>query len=138
MSDDKSHPIVDASGVTRMSNNLVAEQTTSSSAVRPFHVNFSDADLEDMRKRIKATRWPSRETVKDDSQGVPLDVLAGPATYWGTDYDWRKCEAKLNALPQCITEIDGSTFISFTFAPNMKMRCRLSSRTGGPARSSSS
>jgi pimeloyl-ACP methyl ester carboxylesterase len=86
----------------------VAQQTpTSSPAVRPFQVTYSDADLDELRRRIKATRWPDGETVKDDSQGVPLEMLQGLATYWATDYDWRKCEAKLNALPEYITQIDG-------------------------------
>jgi pimeloyl-ACP methyl ester carboxylesterase len=86
----------------------VAEETVSDpTAIRPFRVNFSDADLDDLRKRIEATRWPDRETVKDNSQGVPLEMLQGLATYWATDYDWRKCEAKLNALPEYVTEIDG-------------------------------
>jgi pimeloyl-ACP methyl ester carboxylesterase len=86
----------------------VAQQPfTSSPAVRPFHVNFPDADLDDLRRRIKATRWPDRETVNDDSQGVPLEMLQGLANYWATDYDWRKCEAKLNALPEYVTQIDG-------------------------------
>ena len=77
---------------------------TSSSAIRPFHVSFPDSTLDDMRKRIKATRWPDRETVNDDSQGVPLAMIQGLAAYWATDYDWRKCEAKLNALPKFITD----------------------------------
>jgi pimeloyl-ACP methyl ester carboxylesterase len=86
----------------------VAQQTGSGdTAIRPFQVNFSDADLDELRKRINATRWPDRETVQDSSQGVPLAMLQGLATYWATDYDWRKCEAKLNALPQHITQIDG-------------------------------
>ena len=86
----------------------VAQQTsTSSPAVRPFHVNYPDADLDDLRRRIKATRWPDRETVKNDSQGVPPEMLQGLATYWATDYDWRKCEAKLNAFPEYVTQIDG-------------------------------
>jgi pimeloyl-ACP methyl ester carboxylesterase len=86
----------------------VAQQTVSDGAtIRSFRVSFSDADLDEMRKRIKATRWPDRETVQDNSQGVPLEMLQGLATYWATDYDWRKCEAKLNALPQYVTEIDG-------------------------------
>src|SRR5579883_1969572 len=86
----------------------VAQQaSTSSSAVRPFHVNFSDADLDDLRRRIKATRWPDRETVNDDSQGVPLEMLQGLASYWATGYDWRQCEAKLNSLPMFVTTIDG-------------------------------
>jgi pimeloyl-ACP methyl ester carboxylesterase len=81
----------------------VGDQT----AVRPFHVGFPDADLTDLRRRIDATRWPERETVSDDSQGVPLTTMQELARYWATDYDWRKCEAKLNALPNFITEIDG-------------------------------
>ena len=86
----------------------VAQQTISDgTAIRPFRVNFPDADLDELRKRINATRWPDRETVSDNSQGVPLEMLQALATYWATDYDWRKCEAKLNALPQYITEIDG-------------------------------
>ena len=76
-------------------------------AIRPFPVGFSEAELADLRKRISATRWPERETVTDDSQGVPLETMQELAQYWATDYDWRKCEAKLNALPNFITEIDG-------------------------------
>jgi pimeloyl-ACP methyl ester carboxylesterase len=78
-----------------------------STAVRPFEVAFPDEELSDLRRRINATRWPERETVADDSQGVPLALMQELARYWGTDYDWRPCEAKLNALPQFITEIDG-------------------------------
>ncbi|MBV9456212.1 MAG: alpha/beta fold hydrolase, partial [Bradyrhizobium sp.] len=76
-------------------------------AIRPFHVNFPEAELTELRRRIGATRWPDRETVTDESQGVPLATVQELARYWGTDYDWRKCEAKLNALPQFITEVDG-------------------------------
>ena len=75
--------------------------------IRPFHVNVPEADLAELRRRINATRWPERETVADDSQGVPLATMQELARYWGTNYDWRKCEAKLNALPQFTTEIDG-------------------------------
>ena len=81
--------------------------STSSDAVRPFKVNVPEAELAELRKRINATRWPERETVTDDSQGVPLAMIQELARYWATDYDWRKCEAKLNALPQFITEVDG-------------------------------
>ena len=77
------------------------------SAVRPFRVDFPETELTELRRRINATRWPERETVTDDSQGVPLAMMQELARYWGTDYDWRKCEAKLNALPNFITEIDG-------------------------------
>jgi pimeloyl-ACP methyl ester carboxylesterase len=86
----------------------VAQQTVGDTTpIRPFRVSFSDADLDDLRKRIKATRWPDRETVSDSSQGVPLEMIQSLATYWATEYDWRKCEAKLNALPEFVTEIDG-------------------------------
>jgi len=78
-----------------------------SEAVRPFHVHFSDGELADLKRRIAATRWPEKETVADQSQGVQLATVQKLARYWGADYDWRKCEAKLNALPQFITEIDG-------------------------------
>jgi pimeloyl-ACP methyl ester carboxylesterase len=70
-------------------------------------VNVSEAELTDLRRRIEATRWPEKETVTDTSQGVPLAPLQDLARHWATDYDWRKCEAKLSALPQFITEIDG-------------------------------
>jgi pimeloyl-ACP methyl ester carboxylesterase len=76
-------------------------------AVRPFRVDIPQEDLDDLRRRIAATQWPEKETVDDSSQGVPLAMIQELARYWATDYDWRKCEAKLNALPQFITEIDG-------------------------------
>src|SRR5215204_4245328 len=75
--------------------------------IRPFHVDIPDEALEDLRRRIAATNWPEKETVADQSQGVPLAMIQKLARYWMTDYDWRKCEARLNALPQFITEIDG-------------------------------
>ncbi len=75
--------------------------------IRPFSVNVSEATLTEMRRRISATNWPDRETVDDTSQGVPLAMMRGLAGYWATDYDWRKCETKLNALPQFLTQIDG-------------------------------
>jgi pimeloyl-ACP methyl ester carboxylesterase len=76
-------------------------------AIRPFHVTVPESELAELRRRINATKWPERETVTDASQGVQLETTQALARYWGTDYDWRKCEAKLNALPQFITEIDG-------------------------------
>src|SRR5258706_1914693 len=76
-------------------------------AIRPFHVHFPDEALADLKHRIAATRWPDREIVADQSQGVQLATVQKLARYWGTDYDWRKCEAKLNSLPQFITNIDG-------------------------------
>jgi pimeloyl-ACP methyl ester carboxylesterase len=75
--------------------------------VRPFRVEFPEADLTDLRRRINATRWPERETVADDSQGVRLAMMQELAAYWGTGYDWRQCEEKLNDLPNFVTEIDG-------------------------------
>jgi pimeloyl-ACP methyl ester carboxylesterase len=76
-------------------------------AIRPFAVDVPEADLEDLRARIAATRWPEKETVEDDSQGVPLALMQDLARYWQSEYDWRRCEAQLNALPNFITEIDG-------------------------------
>ncbi len=75
--------------------------------IRSFHVEVPDEALDDLRRRIAATQWPERETVGDDSQGVPLAAMQKLARYWATDYDWRECEARLNALPQFVTEIDG-------------------------------
>src|SRR5688572_20182002 len=74
---------------------------------RPFHVEIPEDDIADLRRRIGATRWPERETVADDSQGVRLQVMRQLIRYWGTDYDFRRVEARLNALPQFLTEIDG-------------------------------
>jgi pimeloyl-ACP methyl ester carboxylesterase len=76
-------------------------------AIRPFHISFPEEALVDLRRRIAATRWPERETVTDPSQGVQLATVQKLARYWQTDYDWRKIEAKVNALPQFVTEIDG-------------------------------
>jgi pimeloyl-ACP methyl ester carboxylesterase len=76
-------------------------------AIRPFIVDIPEDQVEDLRRRIATTQWPERETVDDSSQGVPLETMQELARYWATDYDWRKLEAKLNALPQFMTEIDG-------------------------------
>jgi pimeloyl-ACP methyl ester carboxylesterase len=80
---------------------------TEDTSIRPFRVNVPEEALADLRRRIKATQWPEKETVADLSQGVPLAAMQDLASYWATDYDWRKVEAKLNALPQFITNIDG-------------------------------
>jgi pimeloyl-ACP methyl ester carboxylesterase len=80
-------------------------ETTSD--IRPFQVDIPDEALDDLRRRVAATNWPERETVADQSQGVPLAMIQQLARYWMTDYDWRTCEGRLNALPQFITEIDG-------------------------------
>jgi pimeloyl-ACP methyl ester carboxylesterase len=82
-------------------------QSAGKEAIRPFRVNFPEAKLVDLRRRIAATQWPEKETVNDSSQGVPLTTMQELARYWMTDYDWRKVEVKLNALPQFITNIDG-------------------------------
>jgi pimeloyl-ACP methyl ester carboxylesterase len=79
----------------------------SEQALRPFQVSVPEAELTELRRRINATKWPERETVTDASQGVQLATMQALARYWATDYDWRKIEAKMNALPQFITEIDG-------------------------------
>src|ERR1700726_2126818 len=85
-----------------------ATQRSSEQAIRPFPVaSVPDAELTDLRKRINATKWPERETVADATQGVQLATIQALARYWGTDYDWRKCEARLNALPNFVTTIDG-------------------------------
>jgi len=76
-------------------------------AIRPFHVDVPEKALVDLRQRIAATRWPDRETVTDRSQGAQLAKIQALVRYWGTGYDWRKAEAKLNALPQFVTKIDG-------------------------------
>jgi pimeloyl-ACP methyl ester carboxylesterase len=81
--------------------------TSGNTDIRPFNVNVPEAELTELLRRINATRWPSKELVADRSQGVQLATLQALASYWATDYDWRKVEAKLNALPQFITEIDG-------------------------------
>jgi hypothetical protein len=77
------------------------------SGIRPFRVSFPEEDLVELGRRIQATRWPEPETVDDDSQGVPLATMQALARHWAADDDWRRCEAKLNALPQFTTELDG-------------------------------
>ena len=76
-------------------------------SMQPFRVNVPDEELAELRRRIAATRWPSKELVGDRSQGVQLTTIQELARYWATDYDWRKCEARLNALPQFKAEVDG-------------------------------
>src|SRR6266550_1291194 len=91
------------SGATQPASGQIADKT----AIRPFQFNFPDAELADLRRRVNATRWPERELVTDASQGVQLATIQKLARYWGTEYDWRKGEAKLKAVPHFITEIDG-------------------------------
>src|SRR6478672_9888891 len=75
--------------------------------IRPFHVTFPDADLAELRRRVRATRWPDRETVADASQGVQLATMQKLAAYWAAEHDWRKVESRLNAVPNFMTTIDG-------------------------------
>jgi pimeloyl-ACP methyl ester carboxylesterase len=86
---------------------VTTEASVGGQTVRPFHIEVPEADLVELRRRIAATRWPSKELVDDRSQGVQSATLQELARYWTTDYDWRRCEASLNALPQFTTEIDG-------------------------------
>src|SRR5713101_8254646 len=83
------------------------EKTADKNAIRPFHVNVPEAELTELHRRINSTKWPERELVADATQGVQLATVQALARYWGTEYDWRKVEVRLNALPQFITEIDG-------------------------------
>ena len=100
-------------GALALSTSAGQAQTTtpagllSSDLIRPYHIKISEAALTDLKRRIKDTRWPDKETVNDDTQGVQLATMQKLAGYWGTSYDWRKVEARLNALPQFVTKIDG-------------------------------
>jgi pimeloyl-ACP methyl ester carboxylesterase len=94
--------------ITTIASQESSTTATDNDALRPFQkVNVPEAELTELRRRINNTRWPERETVTDATQGVQLATTQALARYWGTEYDWRKCEARLNALPQFITEIDG-------------------------------
>ena len=86
---------------------MTQAMTTSMVGIRPFKVSFPNEDVMDLRKRVKATRWPDRETVNDETQGVRLATMQKLAQYWANEHDWSKCEAKLNSFPNHITEIDG-------------------------------
>ena len=113
-----------------------AEESTA--AIRPFQVNVPDAELADLRQAIAATRWPEAETVHGLLAGRAARNDEKLANYWATEYDWRKVEARLNALPNFITEIDGLDIHFIHVRSKHEMRCRSSLRTAGPARSSSS
>jgi pimeloyl-ACP methyl ester carboxylesterase len=86
---------------------LTVERPADDTAIRPFTIDIPEADLEELRARLAATRWPEKEGVEDASQGVQLATMQAIARYWLTEYDWRRCEARLNAYPQFVTEIDG-------------------------------
>ena len=96
-----------ALGIAAFAGHTMQAAAADDAAVRPFKVHIPDDALADLRRRLMATRWPDKETVADESQGAQLAKLQPLVRYWGTDYDWRKLEAKLNALPQFMTEIDG-------------------------------
>src|SRR5262244_1636036 len=100
-------PQAAALGIVILAAQGVPASATSDATIRPFKVHVPDAALVDLRRRIAATRWPDKETVADQSQGAQLARLQALVRYWGNGYDWRKCEAKLNALPQFTTNIDG-------------------------------
>jgi pimeloyl-ACP methyl ester carboxylesterase len=106
--DSKSRPTKKENTMTQTTGTQRgSEQTGEKTAIRPFQVKVPETELTDLRTRVKATKWPEREQVTDDSQGVQLDTIQKLARYWGTEYDWRKVEARLNALPNFITNIDG-------------------------------
>src|ERR1700704_6135143 len=96
-----------ADGVVNQPSHANALSAPKDDAIRPFHFHASEEALADLRRRIAATQWPEKETVSDATQGVQLATMQKLAQYWATDYDWRKVEAKLNALPQFVTDIDG-------------------------------
>src|ERR1700680_1834212 len=104
----KSQPVQKEATMTEISTTKKgSKQADDKNTIRPFHVNVAEADLTELRRRINATKWPERETVTDASQGVQLATTQALARYWATEHDWRKVEARLNPLPQFITEIDG-------------------------------
>ena len=104
--------------------NMEAAKSRTDNTIRTFRVDIPEEALTDLRRRIAATHWPRKELVADRSQGVQLATMQALARYWATDYDWRKAEAKLNALPQFKTEIDGSTSTSSTSSRGTRTRCR--------------
>jgi hypothetical protein len=106
---------------------------TGADAIRPFQVHFPDEALADLKRRIAATRWPERETVTDTSQGVQLTTMQILARYWATNYDWRRVEARLNALPQFTTNIDGLD-IHFIHVRSKHPKCAAAHRHARMAR----
>jgi len=112
--------------------------TMTDTTIRPFEVHVPDEDLADLRRRVAATNWPEKETVGDQSQGVPLAMIQELARHWATEYDWRACEAALNALPQFITEIDGLDIHFIHVRSPHEDALPLIINHGCPARSSSS
>ena len=94
-------------GLSRRVEAMAQAVTEAGANIRPFKVTFPNEDVMDLRKRVKATRWPDKETVNDETQGVRLATMQKLAQYWANEHDWSKCEAKLNSLSNHITEIDG-------------------------------
>ena len=110
----------------------VTTQPALGAAIRPFTVETPEAQLDDLRARILATRWPEQETVCDDTQGVQLATMQEIARYWATDYDWRRCEAELDASRTSSPRSTGWTSTSSTCAPSMRTRCRSIVTHGWP------
>ena len=104
---DRSRNMTELSTVADPRQAPAAQAAARDESIRPFRVAFPDEKLAELRRRILATQWPEKETVSDLSQGVPLATMQELARYWATDYDWRRAEARLNALPQFVTNIDG-------------------------------
>src|SRR3954465_9926960 len=103
---------------------VMTEQAADDTTIRPFTIEFPSSNLEDLRARIAATRWPEKEGVEDASQGVQLATMQALARYWETEYDWRKCEAKLTRCPTSLPRSTGWTSTSSTCAPSTSTRCR--------------
>ena len=117
---------------------VTTDRSAEATPIRPFPIETPEADLEDLRARIAATRFPEKEPVDDLSQGVQLATMQALARYWATEYDWRKCEEKLKALPHFITEIDGLDIHFIHVRSEHEDAMPLIVATAGPARSSSS
>jgi hypothetical protein len=117
---------------------VMTEKSAGDTTIRPLTIDIPEAELEDLRARLAGTRFPEKETVEDDSQGVPLSVMRDLARYWATDYDWRTCEARLNAVPTSSPKSTDWTSTSSTSAPSTTTRSHWSSATDGRDRYSSS
>ena len=113
---------------------VTTEKSLDATAIRPFTGETPQADLDDLRARIVATRWPEKETVDDLSQGPRLATMQALARYWAEEYDWSKCEERLDALPHFITEIDGLDIHFIHVRSEHEDACPSSSRTDGRAR----
>ena len=92
---------------TSFGQKKLSQTAKDTETIRPYHISVNEEAITDLKNRVNATRWPQQETVTDQSQGVKLAQIQKLVKYWGTDYDWHKAEAKLNALPQFVTNIDG-------------------------------